>query len=441
MPNVTIVKIKVRRGTDDQRRAVILEQGELGFTTDTKKLYVGDGITEGGIPVASQIYTPLSRTFSITGVPAGVGEIVPAGSLIYQLTASNYRALSSWANISTKPDDVTLEYTGGDSKVLSLKKNSIKNDSFNSSAAYQFGGITATTNNGLSANVDGTYVVLSSNKITISPISADKISSQVIGSGLEGGNGNKINLKVGSEFGFDLSTKALRLTSIPSGLISVSALDISSIYGDGLAQDVNGKLILDKPNIYGYGLNLDLNNKLAVNGDSLVSGVGNIKYNGTDRLYVDLSKIAGANLTVNTSTSAIDANIPTADGYSIIADSNNIFTIAPLLSDTVPTSVPTIEYNLQGQITDIYSSFTDILTASNTGPISAFNGYVNQISLSGARTNQTLVSVTSALRDSSQNVIGTTTIVLSSAGFITLNSTVTEDEGTIDRFAIPVFTY
>jgi hypothetical protein len=41
--------IKIRRGTDAQRLTVVLEQGEVAYTTDTKKLYVGDGTTLGGV--------------------------------------------------------------------------------------------------------------------------------------------------------------------------------------------------------------------------------------------------------------------------------------------------------------------------------------------------------------------------------------------------------
>lgn len=43
--------LKLRRGTDAQRLLITPEQGELIFTTDTKKLYVGDASTPGGISV------------------------------------------------------------------------------------------------------------------------------------------------------------------------------------------------------------------------------------------------------------------------------------------------------------------------------------------------------------------------------------------------------
>lgn len=43
--------LQIRRGTDAERQLFIPLQGEIIFTTDTKKLYVGDGTTVGGIAV------------------------------------------------------------------------------------------------------------------------------------------------------------------------------------------------------------------------------------------------------------------------------------------------------------------------------------------------------------------------------------------------------
>lgn len=43
-----IAKIKIRRGTDAQRKTVVFEEGELVFTTDQKRIFIGDGVTYGG---------------------------------------------------------------------------------------------------------------------------------------------------------------------------------------------------------------------------------------------------------------------------------------------------------------------------------------------------------------------------------------------------------
>ena len=49
---MTISKIQIRRGTEADLGFLVLDIGELGFTTDTKRVYIGDGVTVGGIPLA-----------------------------------------------------------------------------------------------------------------------------------------------------------------------------------------------------------------------------------------------------------------------------------------------------------------------------------------------------------------------------------------------------
>jgi len=43
--------LRLRRGTDTQRLLITPAEGELVYTTDTQRLYVGDGVTSGGILV------------------------------------------------------------------------------------------------------------------------------------------------------------------------------------------------------------------------------------------------------------------------------------------------------------------------------------------------------------------------------------------------------
>lgn len=47
--------LKLRRGTDSNRSSITPAEGEPIFTTDTKKLYVGDGSTAGGIAVDTAV--------------------------------------------------------------------------------------------------------------------------------------------------------------------------------------------------------------------------------------------------------------------------------------------------------------------------------------------------------------------------------------------------
>ena len=46
--------LKLRRGTNAERTAITPVAGELVYTTDTKKVWVGDGSTVGGNIVTGQ---------------------------------------------------------------------------------------------------------------------------------------------------------------------------------------------------------------------------------------------------------------------------------------------------------------------------------------------------------------------------------------------------
>ncbi len=59
MPDIEIVKLKLRRGTDAQRESVVLEQGELGYTTDSKRVFVGDGFLSGGNVLGAKNHPPM----------------------------------------------------------------------------------------------------------------------------------------------------------------------------------------------------------------------------------------------------------------------------------------------------------------------------------------------------------------------------------------------
>jgi hypothetical protein len=53
--------LRVRRGTNAERQTITPEQGELIYTTDTKKLYIGDGVNTGGLPVTGDPFLGLDN--------------------------------------------------------------------------------------------------------------------------------------------------------------------------------------------------------------------------------------------------------------------------------------------------------------------------------------------------------------------------------------------
>lgn len=102
-----IVKFLVRRGLNSQRKQVILAQGELGMTVEdnipnntTARLFIGDGVTRGGIPVASKFYI-ISGFTDITTNYIELYDMVfnTATSKLYALTAAGATSPGNYAHI------------------------------------------------------------------------------------------------------------------------------------------------------------------------------------------------------------------------------------------------------------------------------------------------------------------------------------------------------
>jgi hypothetical protein len=121
MPNVDLIKLKIRRGTNTERQTVVFDQGELAYTTDTKRVFVGDSATLGGAVVGNKNFPPTTLKTSITG--AEIGDTVLENSIYYQLTASNAALSASWAQISPKTDNTSIRYNT--SNQLSVLVNGI----------------------------------------------------------------------------------------------------------------------------------------------------------------------------------------------------------------------------------------------------------------------------------------------------------------------------
>jgi hypothetical protein len=229
MPDITIIKLKVRRGTDAQRKTVTLEQGEVGYTTDTKRVFVGNGISTGGDIVGNIVHSPLTTAGARTGLTNAVkGDLVYENNLLYQLSGTDYSQASNWGFIGLRADESTLTYTGSN---LSIKNNGITGTKFAASAAS--GGLVATTNNGISANVDNiTLFVTSTNKLSVGSIDQKNISSSALGNGLQGGSGTVISVKADLNYlGFNSTT--LTLCALPPSTVTLATLN-PSLTGAGL---------------------------------------------------------------------------------------------------------------------------------------------------------------------------------------------------------------
>jgi len=252
MAEVEIIKLKIRRGTDVQRQNIVLAQAEPGFTTDTNRLWIGDGSTPGGV-VAGNIILPPSTNNNrrVSATRATVGDIAYDNGRLYRLNTTDPTQSSSWSPIDSKLNSSNFQYNNNNE--ISLKTGSITKSYLSANIVKTSGGINFSNADGLSINPDGTTINTNGGTVSVGTISQSNISSGTFGNGITGGSGTVVSLDVTSNFEF--FGGALAITSLPVNVVNPSSIDISSTFGYGLSE-VGGKVAADIRDT-GTGISLD----------------------------------------------------------------------------------------------------------------------------------------------------------------------------------------
>lgn len=215
----TLLKLLVRRGSDVDRRQITLTEGELGYTTDTKKLYIGDGQTKGGIPVAGSSF--LGSTPEITSFTSAVsGDIAYDNddNILYYFKGGNPANITDWQNIggTYSPENGTISI----SDTNSIAVNKLSAGNFSSNAL------------GNSLRIDSTNKIALNSTIQISNVTLDPSSESL---------NIPAKVSVGAQ-GFTLPTYAggsnLFLTSTLDGTLSWEQVQDTSIYVAGTASQI-----------------------------------------------------------------------------------------------------------------------------------------------------------------------------------------------------------
>ena len=476
MPDITIVKIKVRRGSDDQRKQLVLDQGELGYTIDTKRVFVGDGSVTGGKVVGNKnfgVYSLESGLGTVAG--AQIGDIGYANSKLYTLTASEYdSSLTGWSYIGPAPDNENIEFTATNTltvKTSSLDANDIKEAAFGSGLKKDGSAIA------VDFNTD--FLELSSTKLSLTEGSITKreIATTAISGGLVGGAGTQITINVGD--GLELtSDNKLQTSKVRSNTVSFSSFD-NKAFGVGLlynnttnqiqsilsgvnadnfdftdrrlslkTQSLSGDYEMSRIKLDDYGVAkgipdstfFDCLTATSLTGADFVpvgailphaAAIGKVPdgyllCNGHYLLrdhYQELWEVIGTNYG---NTDNTDFRLPNLTGGNVLQYGSN------------STFNNTQQWYLTGSQTDtsganlsaIATNYIIKATSIETG---LFTGAPNQVS-EGLVHNGTTYSTTDS--DGSPQI-------LSSAGFLTLAlSGISRNNGaTFDRYAIPIFNY
>jgi len=110
----TLLKLLIRRGSNVERQNITLSEGELGYTVDTRRLFVGDGVTTGANPTSLMLYfgTYHPYTWASEAVVGDVAYDAIAGG-IYRLTAAPPNVQSNWTlysgPLANRVDNETLQ--------------------------------------------------------------------------------------------------------------------------------------------------------------------------------------------------------------------------------------------------------------------------------------------------------------------------------------------
>ena len=102
-----VSKILVRQGTDAQRRTansggIIFSSGEPAYCTDTKRLFIGDGVTKGGTAVGSrnlgivnELFGSSTNGFTSEAIALFNSQGASVGDFLYDKTTRNIYSLSA----------------------------------------------------------------------------------------------------------------------------------------------------------------------------------------------------------------------------------------------------------------------------------------------------------------------------------------------------------
>lgn len=103
--NNNLLKLVARNGTNSERQSIVLESGEFGYTTDTKRLFIGDGGTYGGTLVGNKFLGsgPNITNFS----PGEIGDVAynTDAQILYRIKQNEGSSITDWEAIGGKGID------------------------------------------------------------------------------------------------------------------------------------------------------------------------------------------------------------------------------------------------------------------------------------------------------------------------------------------------
>ena len=299
------MSLQIRRGTDTQRQAIVFDPGEITWASDTNKLYVGDGVTAGGVNVIATAagtgltWNPTNQTLNFSGTGLGLTtSVVGEGTNLY-FTATRAQAAAAAMFTAVGSPVVTGTVTGTTAPNVIIVSNS------SGLVVLEPFVVTGTGGGGLAAGtyyvhsiVDSTHIKLSSTLanaqagVAMSTFTTASLASTNFSAG--GGDSN-------ITFTYNAVNNTMNVNSAATGLTAIS---------QDTAPTLGGNLSLG-----GY----------TINGSGTINTTGNLTVSGT----ITASTGLGADLILNSHNVTGTGNI----------------TVSGILTSSAPASSPLAVFN------------------------------------------------------------------------------------------------
>ena len=303
----TILKLVFRQGSENDRRKVIFTSGEPVYTTNSRRLFIGNGSLSGGDVVGNKFlgYDTTLATLATNkslAVEGDLGFVIDSNKL-YVLSGNNGSDVNSWKNIGGI-------YTTGDSYIDISSSNAIKLNTLSA--------------NTVSLDLLQSPLTLNSGRIALLPLSANYISSDLLTGPIILTSG-----RIGLSSTIPYQSVSTKTVLVSSGLVSTAnGVNTTGIAVNTLSSDIviksnqlyakyNGLLSATSPE---YGQNITTASRLSSGHYRFTFGplptanlIPNVQIFGTGALGYEAR-------TISISNSSCDVKILSSNGTSTDAN-------------------------------------------------------------------------------------------------------------------------
>jgi hypothetical protein len=303
----TILKLVFRQGSENDRRKVIFTSGEPVYTTNSRRLFIGNGSLSGGDVVGNKFlgYDTTLATLATNkslAVEGDLGFVIDSNKL-YVLSGNNGSDVNSWKNIGGI-------YTTGDSYIDISSSNAIKLNTLSA--------------NTVSLDLLQSPLTLNSGRIALLPLSANYISSDLVTGPIILTSG-----RIGLSSTIPYQSVSTKTVLVSSGLVSTAnGVNTTGIAVNTLSSDIviksnqlydkyNGLLSATSPE---YGQNITTASRLSSGHYRFTFGplptanlIPNVQIFGTGALGYEAR-------TISISNSSCDVKILSSNGTSTDAN-------------------------------------------------------------------------------------------------------------------------